>query len=220
MKTDFPKRCTLCSNFSSKQSHNDCIVCQDQQMLESYLCDIVRACSADCVFACKAFKPHLTLIGKSSKKGNKNFPVTQDKKNYFAEVVRSIGSGGCSGGSSCKSGGCCSDQSSVASKKYHVVWSAHQRKSLFGTSSRYISFLHDVFRSCGRLISGKILLIWLAPDHLHFYIENGGIEEIDHVIEDLQEVVQDALLHEFPELAKEFEKIQIWEKKFFLEEIV
>lgn len=188
----------------------------DQGMTEPFLCDLLSQAVAGGSFRCHAFRPNLTLVGKKDKNGD-SLSVCQDKKGYFAEVVQMITSGKCSGGG-CGGGQCGSDnKKNPGNKKYHVVWSIHQRAPLFAKSERYVSFLHDVFLSCGRLLKGRVLLLWLAPDHLHFYVESAGTEPIAEVVDDLQQLVHDALTEQF----QEFSSVGhlIWEKNFFLEEL-
>ena len=196
-----------------------CQVCRDQGMSESFLCNLVRQSSSEKSFTCHTFRPNLSLVGKK-KLGSSQIAVCQGKEDYFADVVRQIGSGGCGSGGTCGSGLCGAGQDAKGScRKFHAVWVVRGRRSLFSKSSQYVSFLHDVFLSCGHLMSGKVLLVWLAPDHLHLYLENDGKEAMADIMEDMQGLVHDALVQEFPGLKKEYGNSVIWESSFFMEEI-
>jgi len=188
--------------------------------LSKELCNIVRKKRATASsLICHAFRPRLTLVGNKKSAGEEKIPVCQDKNSYFAEVVRSMGSGGCGSGGGC--GACQSTgEAGSASRKYHIVWSVYQRKAAFSDAGPFVSFLHDIFLSCGRLMKGKALLVWLASDHLHLYLEIEGKEKVEHLVEDLQSLVQDALFEEFGRLAKEFGEMKMWEEEYFLEEIM
>ncbi len=211
-----PKRCSLCQARSKNLPLHDCQICMDQGITESFLCDLLREGADLTSFDCHSFRPYLTLVGKKEKSSG-SLSVCQDKKGYFNDVVQMISSGRCAGGG-CGGGQCGSDNKKIpGSKKYHVVWSIHQRNPLFAKSERYVSYLHDVLLSCGRLLKGKVLLLWLAPDHLHLYVEFAGSDPIEEVVDDLQELVHDALTEEFHEFANVGS--MIWEKDFFLEEI-
>lgn len=217
MSPEIPVRCSHCLAFSSVQPLSRCQVCRDQAMAESYLCELARSASSPRSFLCHAFRPNLTLVGK----GEESPPepaACLNKQAYFAEAVRLICAGQCSGGL-CGSPGCQPSASNGAASVYHVVWSVRQRKPVFAASSLYVSFLHDVFLSCGQLMAGKVYLIWLAADHLHLYLECSGWESEQEIIEDLQGLVHDALMQEFPALRKDYEKTLIWERDFFLEKI-
>lgn len=185
-------------------------------MTESFLCDLLRKGADFSSFRCHAFRPHLTLVGKK-KQSRDSLSVCQDKKGYFAEVVQMISSGKCSGGG-CGGGQCGLGNKTIpGSKKYHVIWSVRERNPLFVKSEQYVSYLHEILLSCGVLMKGRALLLWLAPDHLHLYVEFAGTDSIMEVVDDLQGLVHDALTEGF----KEFTNAGgiIWEKDFFLEEI-
>ncbi len=216
MSDEIPARCNHCLAFPFSQPCADCEICRDQAMRESYLCDMVRSSFSGGSFICHAFRPHLTLVGR--KEGEKmKFPVCQDKHTYFANAVRMIGAGHCAGGVCSKTG--CRNTDNGLAEKFHVVWAVRHRKPLFSASNIFISFLHDIFISCGQLMAGKVYLLWLAPDHLHLYLECAAWESEYEIVEDLQGLVHDALMQEFPFLKKEYEKTLIWERDFFLEKI-
>lgn len=217
MLPEIPARCTHCLAYAFDQPQNSCQVCRDQAMSESYLCNIVRRSSSSQSFKCHAFRTNLTLVGKEAERGA-GLSVCQEKEAYFADVVRSFSAGRCSDGGGCGNPGCQPDKNGETSK-FHVVWVARQRKPLFAASSRFVSFLHDVFLSCGRLMAGKVLLLWLAADHLHLYLECAAWEHESEIMEDMQGLVHDALVQEFSGLEKEYGKTMIWERDFFLEEI-
>ncbi len=212
---DLPQRCSRCQATTRSIHLTDCQICDDQGMTESFLCDLLRK-GADASFKCHAFRPDLILVGKPGKDIG-GLLVCQDKKEYFAEVVKMISSGKCSGGG-CGGGQCgVGNQKIQNSKKYHIIWCAHQRKPVFAKSDKYVSFLHDVLMSCGQLMQGKALLLWLAADHLHLYVEFAGDEPISEVVDDLQGLVHDALAEEFKEFADS--DVMIWHKDFFMEEL-
>ena len=218
MLPDVPKRCTLCLLYDADKPQDGCQVCMDQAMAQSFLCDLVRSAGADNPsFTCHAFRPNLSLVGEKQPK-EKTIAVCQDKVAYFSEVVQMMQSGRCGGG--CSKGNChSSPQRGGSVRKYHVVLSVQKRKPLFAQSDRYLPFLHDLFLSCGRLMTGRILLLWLATDHLHLYLECPDKEPAVEIVEDLQGFVYDALIQEYSKLRKEYATNMIWAKEFFLEEI-
>ncbi len=218
MDDKLPQRCSHCLAPGKDFPPENCQICQDQGMKESFLCLLRRKGADLSSFKCHAFRPHLTLVGKGRRKSD-SLSTCQDKKGYFSEVVQMISSsGGCAGGG-CGGGQCgAGNKPAAGSKKYHVVWGVHRRNPLFAQSDRYVSYFHDVLLSCGQLMKGRVLLLWLAPDHLHLYIEYDGKNSITEVVEDLQGLVHDTLIEEFSEFASEA-KTKIWENDFFFEEI-
>ena len=217
MSPEIPPRCSRCLIFSYDQPLSNCQVCHELAMDESYLCDIARSSSFTQSFICHAFRPNLTLVGKQEEQASDRV-VCRNKQTYFAEAIRLIGSGQCAGGG-CGNPSCQPAASNGAAEKYHVVWSVRQRKPVFAASNMYVSYLHDILLSCGHLMAGKVFLVWLAADHLHLYLECSGWESVHEIVEDLQGLVHDALMQEFPGLRKDYEKTLIWEHDFFLEKI-
>ncbi|MFH1217323.1 MAG: transposase [Pseudomonadota bacterium] len=216
MSPELPVRCTRCLSLPGNHPCNGCQVCRDQAMAESFLCGIARRATGSAAFVCEAFRPHLSIVGKSGPRAA--IEICQDKETYFNDVVKLIGSGPCAG-KGCTRPSCQGGERKEGADRFHVVWVVHQRKPLFADSSRFVSFLHDVFLSCGNLMAGKVLLLWLAPDHLHLYIESSPRENVEDLVEDLQGLVQDTLLQEFADLRRLYEKKQIWEREFFVEQI-
>lgn len=217
MPLEVPARCTRCLSLAGNHPCNGCQVCRDQAMGESFLCMIARQSTGAAPFACEAFRPNLSIVGKSGPRAA--IEVCQDKETYFNDVVRLVSSGPC-GGKGCTRPSCHGGEAARGEvDRFHVVWVVHQRKPLFADSSRFVSFLHDVFLSCGHLMSGKVLLLWLAPDHLHLYIESSPRENVNDLVDDLQGLIHDTLLQEFDDLRKLYGKKQIWEHEFFVEQI-
>lgn len=187
-------------------------------MEESYLCDLHRHGRQTEDFVCHAFRPCLTLVGQKGAP-RPSIPVCQDKGAYFAEVVQMIGGGRCGGKGGCAASGCYPGEKAGSRKRYHIVWGVNERRPIFAENSRFVPFFHEVFLSCGRLLGGQVLLLWLAADHLHLYLDFNGADPVRDVVEDLQELVSDTLLQEFVDLGRTYRYTPVWERNFFLEEI-
>jgi hypothetical protein len=44
----------------------------------------------------------------------------------------------------------------------------------FLSDANMFSFINEIFSKCNELAGGFIRLLWLAPDHLHLYVESDG----------------------------------------------
>lgn len=215
-----PSRCQHCSIVKKNIPHKQCQICQDQGLLESFLCSMHNQQEKKEAFVCHAFQANLSLVGKSiSSRQQDIINVCADKATYFTEIVDNILYGKCR-----RNGGCgeCGDKNdnNYEVSKFHIVWNVHQRRSLFSCNESYLSFLHDAFLTCGALIDGRIVLLWLAPDHLHFYLEISSPSTVGEIIEDLQGLIHDALVDQFDEIRDIVsDDSLIWEPSYFLESI-
>ena len=215
---DVPRRCQQCSFFKGQHIHKKCTVCRELVFSEIHLCDLNRKGRHPDHFHCQAFRPNLRLVGDKSVVAHPFLSVILDRKQYFKDVLKLMhGSGQCGRKVGCSA--CQNDDriSSRLKKKFHVVWLTTDRKPIFLQSSSYIRFFHDALLTCGALINGKAVLIWLAPDHLHIYLELGDEDSVMDVVEDIQLLVQDALIVEFDQLQSMELEPSLFNKEFFIE---
>ncbi len=215
---DVPGRCLQCSFFKEQHIYEKCTVCRELDFSEIHLCDLNRKGRDPDHFRCHTFRPDLRLVGAKSLSVHPALSVIRDRKEYFREVLKLLkGSGQCGRKSGCVA---CQNDDSISSrlnKKFHVVWLTTDRKPIFLQSSSYIRFFHDALLTCGALINGKVVLIWLAPDHLHLYLELSEDDSVMDVVEDIQLLVQDALIAEFDQLQSVETEASLFNKEFFIE---
>ncbi len=214
-----PQRCLQCFFFKGQHIHEKCTVCRELDFSEIHLCDLNRKGRDPDHFRCHMFRPDLRLVGAKSLSVHPALSVIRDRKEYFREVLKLLkGSGQC-GRKSCVA---CQNDGGISSqlnKKFHVVWLTTDRKPVFLQSSSYIRFFHDALLTCGALINGKVVLIWLASDHLHLYLELSEDDFVMDVVEDIQLLVQDALIVEFDQLQSVETGPSLFNKEFFIETI-
>jgi REP element-mobilizing transposase RayT len=213
-------RCTHCKIHKRDEPNKDCRICIDQAMRESFICGILNQQGEGDAFKCQAFQPSLSLVGDGKKRtGIDIVTVCEEKSKYFTEVVDNILYGRC-----LRNGGCGAygdkKNGRPIKNRFHVVWVVKERVPLFANSGRYLSYLHDDFLTCGTLRSGKTVLLWLAPDHIHFYLEIPDIEAVGEIVEDLQGIIHDALVEKFIEVRDIApDDSLLWETSYFLEPI-
>ena len=104
--------------------------------------------------------------------------------------------------------------------KYHIVWNVPARKPVFAHPADEINILQDAFSICTELVGGFVSLLWLAPDHIHLYVESDGKNSIDAVARKLKRVSKTALNknHSKRELFQKADRI-IWDNVYFVETI-
>jgi hypothetical protein len=89
---------------------------------------------------------------------------------------------------------------------------------VFSPEKEYFNLVLDTVIGCGEPVGGVARLLWLAPDHLHVYVESDGEKSIEAIIRKLKLSLKKALLATFPEVKKSLDKgANIWDKAYFSE---
>jgi REP element-mobilizing transposase RayT len=102
--------------------------------------------------------------------------------------------------------------------KYHFVWNVIHRKPVFRASSEYFGFVQDTFLKCGELVGGFASLLWLAPDHVHIYVESDGEKSVETIIHKIKEFSENSIVERFPDAGERIAAgIEIWDKAYFAE---
>lgn len=211
-------KCDHCTANNVYQPALDCQICLDQNIDERVICDLWQRRLHGDNSTCHAFRPQLALVGRKPDTFFSGMASFKEKTSYFVDVVRQVMSGGCGSSSGC--GGSCDAgwQPSSALNSYHIIWSVRNREPLFKATTRYLTFIHEALLSCSTLMNGHCILLWLAPDHVHLYLEIEPDDQVKDVVEDLQVLCHDAVCGYFPELAND--STLIWEKEFFVEDLL
>ncbi|MBW1741174.1 MAG: transposase [Deltaproteobacteria bacterium] len=81
--------------------------------------------------------------------------------------------------------------------RYHFAWNVIHRKPVFLSTNDYLDFVHDTFLKCSKFVGGFANLLWLAPDHVHVYVESDGEKSVETIIQQLKEFSRNAIIGEF-----------------------
>jgi REP element-mobilizing transposase RayT len=96
--------------------------------------------------------------------------------------------------------------------KYHLVWNLISRRQVFVNPSDAVNIFNDALPICNKFIGGFVSLLWLAPDHIHLYIESDGEKSVDAIIRYLKRASAKALYKTKGNLNG-----GIWDKGYFVE---
>ena len=55
----------------------------------------------------------------------------------------------------------------------------------------------DLFLGFGELVGGTAALMWLAPDHVHIYVETNGEKSMEAIVKKLKSASSKAILEQF-----------------------
>lgn len=104
--------------------------------------------------------------------------------------------------------------------KYHVAWNVIHRKPVFARPAKFFDFVSDTFSKCSELVGGFVSVLWLAPDHLHLYVESDGRNSVDTIAQEMKRVSTAAILAEFGDLNARLDaQKELWDKAYFVETI-
>jgi len=218
---NFPGKCRECAKLFRSMIHGKCSFCHDLEFQENVLCHLNRCIQNPAVFECYAFQPALKLVGSS----DQEFPslpnsVVKDNspQNGFHELLdsdkikyqRALALQRLS-----------RDPDSVfVELKYHFAWNVIYRKPVFALPANIFDFVCDTFSKCSEIVGGLVDLLWLAPDHLHLYVESDGSNSVETIAQEMKRVSAAAILAEFGDLKASLDaQKELWDKAYFVETI-
>jgi len=214
------KKCQECAKASRSMIHGKCSFCQSLEFQEDILCHLNRCIQNPAVFKCYAFQPALKLVGSSDRKipswtdGVKdNSPqdglkeiLDSDKIKYQqALALQRLDR----------------DPNSVfVDFKYHFAWNVIHRKPVFARPEKIIDFVSDTFSNCSEIAGGFVSLLWLAPDHIHLYVESDGNDSVETIAREMKQVSAEVILAKFGDLKTSLDaQKKLWDKAYFVETI-
>ena len=217
---DLPDKCTECVKSSVTLFHRKCHFCRELEFQESVLCDLNRCIQSRSDFECHAFQPMLKLVGPSK---NKEF-VSDDsssrkiKEKLFLDLLKSDKIKYERALALQKMG---RDPDGVyVQLKYHFAWNVSLRRSVFSPANTFFDFVSDTFLRCSELAGGFLDLLYLAPDHIHLYVESDGELSIEEIVHRIKQFSNDAILEKFPLIRDKIgNDTEIWDEAYFTETI-
>ena len=215
-----PAKCGECAKSKVSRFHAKCHFCRELEFQESVLCDLNRCIQDITNFQCHAFKPILKLVSSSEKRTIGRFDRPQKhlkKKSYLrlfhsdkikyerALALQKLGR----------------DPDNVyVQLKYHLSWNVFLRRAVFSPANDFIDFVHDTFLRCSELTGGFVDLLYLAPDHIHLYVESDGGLPVEEIIHRIKRFSNNAILEKLPIIRDKLSgDTEIWDEAYFVETI-
>ena len=104
--------------------------------------------------------------------------------------------------------------------KYHFAWNVVGRRPAFAEPATIIDLISDTVTTCGEVVGGFASLLWLAPDHIHLYVESDGEVSPDNMAQKLKRLLEVPILARFPDLiASPDVETGLWDEAYFVETI-
>ena len=216
-RNHFPIKCLECAKSSKSFIHDRCSFCQDLSLQEEVLCDLNRSTQNPTFFECHAFQPQLKLVASSGKE-TRPAPKVQsveiileklldsDKVKYQrALALQKLAR---------------NPDDVLLEIKYHFAWNVIGRRPAFAEPTPTIDFIIDNVMTCSEAVGGFASLLWLAPDHIHLYVESNGEVSPDDMAQKLKRLSEASILERFPDLIASPEvETGLWDEAYFVETI-
>jgi REP element-mobilizing transposase RayT len=104
--------------------------------------------------------------------------------------------------------------------EYHIAWNVSRRKSVFIPAGDFIDFVNGIFLKCNDMVRGFAHLLYLAPDHIHLYVESDGELSIEEIVHKIKRFSNNAILDKFPLIQDKLSgDAEIWDDTYFVETI-
>ena len=200
--------------------HGICDICHRLEFQESVLCDLNRCIQEEQDFECHAFKPILKLVGPTDSKTQDSHTTSSidHKEEYFqrhldadkikyekALALQKLGR----------------DPDGVYIQlKYHLAWNVRHRRSVFQHSNDFMDLMPDIFLGCSELVGGFAELLFLAPDHVHVYVESDGELSVEEMAHRMKESTNNIIMEKFPFMRDKIgDNKGIWDESYFVETV-
>lgn len=207
-------KCQACFKLDRGNIVNNCQLCRDLSLHESVLCDLNRDTqSSGTDFVCNAYQPPLRLVSSEKMQGpnladnnhKQNELLLSDKTKYnIALNLQKLGR----------------DPNHIyAVLKYHVVWNVYQREKSFPESQNLMESILPIFMNPFKQADTIVLPLWIAPDHVHVYIETNMRVSIDKIIQKIKKATEHKLLRRLKDIAGSDSKSPLWDDAYFVRTI-
>ena len=216
-RNHFPVKCLECAKSSKPFIHGRCSFCQDLSFQEEVLCYLNRSTQNPDFFECHAFQPLLKMVTSFGQE-TRSEPKAQlseitieklldsDKVKYQRALARQKLAR--------------NPDDVIFEIKYHFAWNAVGRRPIFAEPAITIDVISDTITTCSDVVGGFASLLWLAPDHLHLYVESDGEVSPDNMAQKIKRLLEARILERFPDLIASLEvERRLWDEAYFVETI-
>ena len=217
-----PEKCRGCAKSKGSSPSEKCDFCGKTDFPESILCDLNRSVQTPGDFTCHAFLPMLKSVTPISLVPEKiEQPKQPERSQRTEDFQKIIFSEKFKYEKAFALQKLDKDPDFVSvNLKFHFAWNTVHRRPLFKPENKYFGFVYDTILRCSEVIGGFSTLIWLAPDHVHVYVESDGEESPDTLLNRMKEYSEKEILKEFPNLLEGIQPgMSLWDEAYFVETV-
>jgi len=217
---ELPAKCMECAKSKMSHFHRKCRFCNELGFEESVLCELNRCIQSRPDFECHAFQPMLKLVSPLKNKAPRfdDNSTREIKEKFFLDLLNSDKINYERALALQK---LARDPDGVYMQlKYHFAWNVSLRRSVFSPANDVFDFVSDTFLKCSEPAGGFVDLLYLAPDHIHLYVESDGELSIEEIVHRIKQFSNNAILEKFPLLRDKLGgNTEIWDEAYFTETI-
>ena len=188
----YPGLCRTCAVRNDRTVHDRCGFCADFAFAEGNLCGLTRSVQDCDKFRCHAFR----RTSRRRLSPAESVKVPGDQKPLISEFADDtlLSSDRFKYQHALAVQRIRSDPDGVnVDLKYHLAWNVARREPVFSQPAAARHLIDNVFSGCGEQIGGIAAALWLAPDHVHVYVESDGEKSIETIMKVLKRVSSQAL---------------------------
>lgn len=211
---DVPEKCRECAKSSRPFIHGRCGFCQSLGFEEEVFCYLNQSSQNASSFECHAFQPVLKLAGKHARETRPD-PGIQSAE---ISLERILNSDRVKYQRALALQKLARDPNDVILDiKYHFAWNVAGRRQAFIRPDFMIEFINNIFTSCSKAVGGFAAVLWLAPDHIHIYVESDGTVSPDKMAKKLKQVSEKPILEKLHDIMASSEATTgLWDESYFV----
>ena len=104
--------------------------------------------------------------------------------------------------------------------RYHLAWNVVHRMSSFPEPQNAFKMVNGAFFDSGSSVGSFVSLLWLAPDHVHVYLESDGEEPVETIAQEIKRISESSILVRASEMGSNtVAGNYLWDKAYFAETI-
>ena len=221
VSSELPAKCQGCAKLAVPAIIDGrCNFCLELGFHEAVLCHLNRCIQDLSDFRCYAFQPILKMASPSGDKVRDFTGSPKDllQKRSSQRLLRSEKIKYAKALALQKLG---RDPDGVFTElKYHFVWNVIHRRPVFTPTNDILNFVRDTFSGCNELLGGFVSLLWLAPDHVHLYVESDGENSVERMVQEIKRFSKNAIMEKFFGIKERLAGgNEIWDVAYFAETV-
>ena len=215
-----PPKCLDCHKLAVSGVHKNCEFCRHIEFKEEVLCQLNRCIQVASEFKCHAFRPLLQLIDLSDSSQRKS--DAQPKKRLKSDSIKQFFQS-----DKIKYRRALAVQKlsedpdwELIDIKYHFSWNTVHRRPVFKENDKILDLIYDAFSKCNESLKEAMSLLWVAPDHIHLYVQSDGEHSIEEIVQEIKRSSQKEIIKKRNNISDNLQiGDDIWDEAYFAETI-